>query len=83
MPDDNKEILKRLEDIAEKIETLTSVVAVSSNLQTALQGKNKSQQIWFLYQLGLPNEIVAQMTGSTPGSVRSTVSQIKSGKIKV
>ena len=83
MPDDNKEILERLEDIAEKIETLTSVVAVSSNLQTALQDKNKSQQIWFLSQLGLPNEIVAQMTGSTPGSVSSTVSQIKSGKIQV
>lgn len=80
---DYDRILDRLDGIVDRIEALTRVVAVSSPLQTAFDGKSKTQQIKILSEMGLSNDIIALMVGSTSGSVSSTLSQIRSGKLKV
>jgi len=83
LTDYQKETLEKLDILAQKIDTLTAVVAISSHVQPLLQDKAKKDQIRVLFELGLSREIIALMVGTTPGTVSVRISEMKAEKKKV
>ena len=80
---DNTDTLKKLDILASKIDMLTKVVAVSSNIQTAFKDKSKREQVKILSELELPRGIIALMVGISSDSVRAHLSQIKTAEKEV
>jgi len=80
--DYQKEIVKRLDLLAGKIDMLTKVCAISSNIQGAFEGKTKKEQIKILYELELPRNIIALMVGTTPDTVSARLSEMKAEEEK-
>jgi len=75
--------IKKLDELGKKIDALIQVVAITSRKESMLKGKSKADQIKLLSDLGLPRTIVAWIVGTTPDSVSSTMSQIRSKEKKV
>jgi CRP-like cAMP-binding protein len=83
LTDYQKETVEKLDILAQKIDTLTAVVAISSHVQTLLKDKVKKDQIRILFELGLSREIIALMVGTTPETVSVRISEMKAEKKKV
>jgi CRP-like cAMP-binding protein len=64
--------------IIEKLEALIRLVAVSTNAQNLLGGKNQKEQIKILSDLGLSRNIIALVVGTTPETVSVRLSEMKS-----
>lgn len=75
-------LIKKLDELSEKIDALIQVVAITSQKETILKGKTKTGQIKFLSDLGLPRTVVAWIVGTTPDTVSVRLSEIKSKKKK-
>ena len=74
--------IKKLDELSKKIDALTQVVAITFRKESMLKGKSKADQIKLLSDIGLPRTIVAWIVGTTPDSVSSTMSQIRSKEKK-
>jgi len=85
MSGESDPIVKKLNDLTRKIDVLTMVMASKPNgeqisrLMKEKSQKEKSQkeQIRILKEFDFPNEIIALMIGTTPETVRVTLSQMK------
>lgn len=75
--------IRKLDELGKKIDALIQVVAITSRKEVMLKGKSKADQIKILSDLGLPRTVVAWIVGTTPDSVSSTMSQIRSKEKKV
>jgi len=76
-------LIKKLDELSMKIDALIQVITITSRKESILKGKSKTDQIKLLSDLGLPRTIVAWIVGTTPDSVSSTMSQIRSKEKKV
>jgi len=77
MSKETKELIRQLKALNQNINTLTRVGAINIGKEDIFKGKKtKEEKIEILDKMGLPNEIIALMTGSTAHSV----SQFKSMK---
>lgn len=72
-----KKLLDKLDVLAEKIDVLTVVTAVSMEKEKLFEGMLQRDQIKFLADLGLDRSIIALMLGTTPLTVSVTLSKIK------
>jgi len=73
-------ILKKLYVLAEKIDTLAMVIACKPNgeqINRFFEGKSQKEQIRILKEWNFPNEITALIIGTTPETVRVTLSKMK------
>jgi len=78
MSKEQKDLLKKLDDLNSNIEILAKVIAVNVGKETFFkEKKQKDQQIQFLLELGLPRNIIASIVVTTPLSVSVTKSQKK------
>ena len=75
--------IKKLDELGKKIDALIQVIAITSRKEIMLKGKSKADQIKLLSDLGLPRTVVAWIVGTTPDSVSSTMSQIRSKENRV
>lgn len=64
--------------IIEKLDALIKLVAISTNAQSLLGGKNQRDQIRILSELGLSRNIIALVVGTTPETVSVRLSEMKS-----
>ncbi|WGM88528.1 MAG: hypothetical protein NUK63_06285 [Candidatus Bathyarchaeum tardum] len=72
------EVIQKLDEIGKKIEALMQVVAITSRKETDEKPKTKTDQIVQLDSLGVSRELIALIIGTTPESVSSLRSQLKS-----
>ena len=79
-PDYEKELIKRLDELGEKMDTLIQVMAVSSKIETILKDKTKTQQIETLSELGFPKDTIALLVNTTLGTVSARISEMKKRK---
>lgn len=78
-----KELLGKLDVLAEKIDILTIVTANLANQhQKALEGKTQTEQIQILSKRKLPKEAIALIVGTTLETVSVRLSEMKSKKKK-
>lgn len=82
MSKESKELLKKLDVLAEKIDILVTVTAVSMQKEKLFRKKKQKEQIKILAKLGLPRNLIALMVGTTPLTVSVTLSKIKKAKKK-
>jgi len=82
MNNESKKLLKKLDILAEKIDVLTVVTAVSMEKEKLFEGMLQMDQIKFLADLGLNRNIIALMLGTTPSTVSVTLSKIRKKKKK-
>ena len=75
--------IRKLDELGKKIDALTQVVVITSRKESMLKGKSKADQIKLLSDLGLHRTVVAWIVGTTPDSVSSTMSQIRSKEKRV
>ena len=80
--DVEKKLMGRLDELNAKIDTLISVVAVSSKMETILEDKSKKQQIEILSDLGLSKNAIALVVDTTPETVGVRISEMKKKKTK-
>lgn len=70
--------------IIEKIDLLTSIIALTSSLPSDFRDKSKKEQVKMIYQFN-PNinrNVIAIIVGTTPGTVSVYLSEMrKSGEI--
>lgn len=79
--DDNKEIIRLLNELNSNIKMLSRITAYSMKKENPNQGKKRErlqEQVAILDGLDLPDDIIALILGSTPGSVRNA--RLKSKK---
>lgn len=77
LSEETRELTRQLKALNQNIEILTKVTAVNIGKEDIFKGKEKKEEkVEILDRMGLPNEIIAIITGSTSHSV----SQIKSAK---
>ena len=74
--------IRKLDELGKKIDALIQVVAITSRKESMLKGKSKADQIKMLSDLGLPRTVIAWIVGTTPDSVSSTMSQMRSKERK-
>lgn len=74
--------IRKLDELGKKMDALIQVVAITSRRESMLKGKSKADQIKLLSDIGLPRTIVGWIVGTTPDSVSSTMSQIRSKERK-
>jgi hypothetical protein len=90
MSEKSDPIVEKLNDLTRKIDVLAMVMACKPNgeqinrLMKEKGQKEKSQkdQIRILKEFDFPNEIIALMIGTTPETVRVTISQMKTERKK-
>jgi len=74
---ETRELIRQLRKLNENIDTLAKVTAVNIGQEEIFKGREtKEEKIEILDKMGLPNNLIAIITGSTPHSV----SQFKSVK---
>jgi len=81
MSEESNPIVEKLNDLTKKIDILAMVVASKPNgdqISRLMKEKSQKEQIHTLKEFDFPNEIIALMIGTTPETVRVTLSQIKS-----
>ncbi|MEM3697097.1 MAG: hypothetical protein QXQ94_06310 [Candidatus Bathyarchaeia archaeon] len=71
MSDEGKELLKKLDILAKKIDVLTTVTAAC-----AFQGKQLTESVSVLLGLGLEPSEIAKILGTKPNIVRAIKSQL-------
>ena len=76
-PEFENKLLRKLDDIATKLDTLIQLVAFSSQRETILKGKTKKEQIKILARLGLSRNVIALLVGTTPETVSVRISEMK------
>ena len=79
MSGDSKELLKKLDTLAEKIDVLTKVTAISVQKEKLLEKKQK-EQIKMLNKLGLSPSLIALVIGTTSNTVSVTLSELRKKK---
>ena len=77
-----KKLLKKLDILAEKVDVLTKVAAISIQGEKLFEGKMQKERIEILAKRKLPRDIIALIVGTTPESVSVTLSQMKPQKKK-
>jgi len=76
---ENRELLKQIKVLSKNIDTLAKVTAVNIGKEEIFKGKKtKEEKIAILDKMGLPNSLIAIITGSTPHSVSQIKSAMKS-----
>lgn len=78
-------LLKKMDVLAEKIDTLAMVIACKPNggqIDKLFKDKNQKEQIRILREWNFPNEIIALIVGTNPETVRVTLAKMKSKKEK-
>jgi len=70
-------LIRKLDDIATRIDTLIQLVAFTPQRETILKGKTKKEQIKILARLGLSRAVIALLVGTTPETVSVRISEIK------
>jgi hypothetical protein len=75
-----KQSIKKLDELGSKIDALIQVVAITSRKDIVTKGKKKTDQIVALSNLGLSNDVIALIVGSTPEAVRVRLTQLKAKK---
>ncbi|MEM3576884.1 MAG: hypothetical protein QXX51_00300 [Candidatus Bathyarchaeia archaeon] len=73
-----KPLLKKLDDLANKIDTLIMVTAVTHQSQKLLEGKSQKEQIKILAERKLPRDVIALIVGTKPEVVSVRLSELKS-----
>ncbi len=66
--------------IIEKIDLLTSIIALTSSLPSDFRDKSKKEQVKMIYQFN-PNinrNVIAIIVGTTPGTVSVYLSEMRS-----
>ena len=81
MSGDSKELLKKLDTLAKKIDILTKVTAISVQREKLLEKKQK-EQIKMLNKLGFSPSLIALVIGTTPNTVRVALSQMRKKRKK-
>ena len=76
------DLLRKLDDIATKIDTLIQLVAFGSQRETILKGRTKKEQIKILSRLGLSRNVIALLVGTTPETVSVRISEMKKKKME-
>ena len=69
--------LKKLEILAEKLDILTRVTAISIQKEKFFKDKTQKEQIEFLANIGLDRNLIALIVGTTPLTVSVTLSKMK------
>jgi len=64
------------EDILKAIEAKLDII-IKLLCSKCVEGKSKTDSILVLETIGVDRELIAQLTGSTPASIRSTISTAK------
>ena len=77
---DYTKLIQKLDNINKKLETLIKLVAITSSMETTLKKKSQKEKIKILSDLGLSRNLTAFLLGTTPLTVRVTLSQMKKGK---
>lgn len=73
-----RELTKQIKALNENIDMLIKVTAVNIGKEEIFKGKEKKEEkIAVLDKIGLPNNIIAIITGSTPHSVSQIKSEMK------
>jgi hypothetical protein len=68
---------QQLKILSEKLDTLIKLTAIN-----ALKGKNLTDQVEILSEIGLQPKEIATITGTDPNTVRALKSRAKSRKTK-
>lgn len=71
--------------LIEKIDLLTSVIALTSSLPPDFRKRSKKDQVKSIYQFNLKinRNVIAMIVGTTPGTVSTYLSELRSsGDIK-
>lgn len=75
---ETQKLLKQIKALSENIDILTKVTAVNIGKEEIFKGKDKKEErIEILDKMGLPRNIIAIITGSTPESVSAFKSMKK------
>lgn len=72
-----QKILKELQRLNAKVENLTQVVAISSQIEKILEEKTKTEQIEVLSVSGFSRNAIALVVGTTPETVSVRISEMK------
>lgn len=80
MDDVSKDLLKKLDELSQKIDVLTTVIAIGIQKEKLLEGKIQKDQIIELDKLGLSRNIIALIVGTTPLTVSVTLSNMRKEK---
>jgi ABC-type enterobactin transport system permease subunit len=73
------ELLKKLDVLTKKVDTLAIVTANLANQhQKALEGRTQTEQIQILWKRKLPKEAIALIVGTTLETVSVRLSEMKS-----
>jgi vacuolar-type H+-ATPase subunit I/STV1 len=73
-------IAEKLEEISEKLDTLSVLFAGKEKIDKLLEKKNQTEQIQILRKWKLSNEIIAMIIGTTPDVVSVRASEMKTSK---
>jgi DNA invertase Pin-like site-specific DNA recombinase len=76
-------ILKKLDELTEKLDVLTMLIAAKPNgeqINSLLKDKNQREQIRILKEFGFPPREMALLIGTTLNTVRKTISEMESEK---
>jgi hypothetical protein len=75
-----KDLLKKLDDLSEKVDILIKVTAISAQMETLFKGKKDKDKIKMLADMELPRNIIALLVGTTALTVSVTLSKMKPKK---
>jgi len=70
-------LIRKLDEIATKIDALIQLVAFIAQGKNILKGKTKTKQIEILARFGLRRDIIALLVGTTPETVSVRISEMK------
>jgi len=77
-----KELFKKLDVLAQKIDILTMVTAIGLDKEKLFEGMLQRDQIKFLDELGFGRNLIALIVGTTPSTVSVTLSRMKKKKVR-
>lgn len=86
MSEKSDPILRKLNALVERIDTLAMVLACKPNgeqINRLFKNKSQKEQIRILKDWNFPNEIAALIIGTTPETVRVTLAKMKAEEKKV
>ena len=71
---------EQFNQIIEKIDLLTSVIALTSSLPSDFRDKTKKEQVKMIYQFNpkINRNVMAIIVGTTPGTVSVYLSEMRS-----
>lgn len=78
-PDHTNKLIRKLDNLEKKLDTLIKLVAITSSMET-MKKKPQKEQIKTLSHLDLSRSLIALLVGTTPLTVSVTLSQMKKRK---